>query len=115
VDEIKRTSGPQTMDGRRWEVQLSDTPSRDWLGYFKESSVEVLPQRVEFDRAAIAFRSDEAQVPHWVETIDRWIASTNAKHLAALERGHRARYDRFEAEEKERGRIRGLNERFKDL
>jgi hypothetical protein len=29
--------------------------------------------------------------------------------------GHRARFDRFEAEEKERDRIRGLNERFKNL
>lgn len=118
VDEIKRTSGPQTTNGRRWEVQLSGSPPGPWLELFKvsgESSAKVHPQRVEFDRAAAVFKSEEDQVEHWIESLDRWIASTNARHLAALEQVRRERFDRFDIEAKERERIQRLNDRFKDL
>jgi hypothetical protein len=118
MDEIKRTTGPHTTNGRRWEVQLSDTPSGEWLELFKvsgESSAKVLPKLVEFDRAAAVFKSQEDQVEHWIESIDKWIASTNARYLIILERVRRERFDRFEAETKERERIQGLNDRFKNL
>src|SRR4029453_11585528 len=79
VDEIKRTTGPQSTNGG-WEVQLSDSPTAVWLTLFKaseESSDKVLPKRVEFDRAAAIFKSEEDQVEHWIESLDKWIASTN--------------------------------------
>jgi hypothetical protein len=118
VDEIKRTTGPQTANGRRWEVQLSTTPSSDWLNLFRgsgEASARALPQRVDFDRASAYFKSDADQVEHWVASIDKWIASTNARYLTMLDRTRREQLDRFDAEAKERERILRLNERFKNL
>jgi len=118
VDEIKRTTGPQTTNGRRWEVQLSATPPGEWLDLFKvsgESSAKALPKRVEFDRASAIFTSDEDQVEHWIESIDKWIASTNARYLMTLERVRRERFDRIDAETKEKERVQRLNDRFKDL
>ena len=118
ADEIKRTSGPQTADGKRWEVQLSATPSREWRELFKtvgESSTTVVPRRLEFDRACVVFQSDEDHVKPWIESIDKWFASTNAKHRMSLEREQRERSDRLDADAKERERIAQLNDRFKNL
>ena len=118
VDEIKRTTGPQTTNGRRWEVQLSATPPVEWMQLFRvsgESSARAVPQRVEFDRTSAYFRSDEDQVEYWVASIDRWIAATNAKYLRTLEHERQQRVDRLDAETKERERIQRLNDRFKDL
>lgn len=118
VDEIKRTTGPQTANGRRWEVQLSATPSGEWRELFRVSgpaSATVLPQRVDFDGASAVFKSDEDQVEHWIASIDKWIASTNARYLVTLERARRERFDRIDAETKEKERIQRLNDRFKDL
>lgn len=118
VDEIKRTTGPQTTNGRRWEVQLSATPPVEWMQLFRvsgESSARAVPQRVEFDRTSAYFRSDEDQVEYWVASIDRWIAATNAKYLTTLEQERQQRVDRLDAETKERERIQRLNDRFKDL
>jgi hypothetical protein len=118
VDEIKRTTGPQTTNGRRWEVQLSATPPGEWLELFKasgESSAKALPKRVEFDRASAVFKSDEDQVEHWIASIDKWITSTNARYLTTLEQARRERFDRVDAEAKEKERIQRLNDRFKSL
>ena len=118
VDDIKRTTSPQTTNGTRWEVQLSAIPPREWLDLFKvsgEVSKTALPQRVEFDRACAVFRSDEDHVEHWIESIDKWIASTNARHLLGLEQVRRERFDRLDAETKEKERIQLLNDRFKNL
>ena len=118
VDEIKRTTGPQTTNGRRWEVLLSAIPSGEWLQLFKasgESSARALSKRVEFDRASAVFTSEEDQVEHWIEAIDKWIASTNARYLMTLEQVRRERFDRIDAEAKEKDRIQRLNDRFKDL
>jgi hypothetical protein len=118
LGEIKRTSGPHTTNGRRWEVQLSGIPPAEWLELFKvsgDSSARALPQRVEFDRATAAFKSEEDQVAHWIQSIDRWIASTNSRYLTALERARRERTDRLHGATKEKERIQQLNDRFKDL
>lgn len=118
VDVIKRTTGPQTTNGRRWEVQLSATPPVEWMELFKvsgESSARAVPQRVEFDRTSAYFRSDEGEVEYWVASIDRWIAATNAKHQKALEEVRQQRVDRLDAQTKERERIQRLNDRFKNL
>ena len=118
LDEIKRTTGPQTTNGRRWEVQISSIAPPAWLELFKvsgESSAKALPQRVEFDRASAFFRCDEDQVEHWIESIDKWIASTNARYQMSLEQARRERFDRGDTEAKEKERIQRLNDRFKDL
>ena len=118
VDEIKRTTGPQTTNGRRWEVQLSATPPGEWLALFKvsgEATAKVVPKLVEFDRASALFKCDEDQVEHWIGSIDTWIASTNARYRLSLEQVWRERFDRVDAETKEKERIERLNHRFKDL
>jgi hypothetical protein len=118
VDEIKRTSGPQTINGRRWEVQLSATPPIEWMALFRvsgESSAKAVPQRVEFDRTSAYFKSEEDQVEHWVASIDKWIASTNTRYLMSLDQVRRDHLDRVDAEAKEKDRIQRMNERFKTL
>lgn len=117
-DEIKRTSGPQTSNGKRWEVQLSSIPSQEWRDLFKtsgDSSNTVVTRRLEFDRASVAFQSDEDHVKPWIEAIDRWLASTNARHRLNLERVRRERSDRVDANAREKERIQQLNDRFKNL
>jgi hypothetical protein len=118
VDEIKRTSGPQTINGRRWEVQLSATPPIEWMALFRvsgESSAKAVPQRVEFDRTSAYFKSEEDQVEHWVASIDKWIASTNTRYLMSLDQVRRDHLDRVDAEAKEKDRIQRMNDRFRNL
>ena len=118
AEEIKRTSGPQTADGKRWEAQLSATPSREWRDLFKtsgESSSTIVTRRLEFDRACVVFQSDEDHVKPWIESIDKWIASTNARLRISAEQVRRERSDRLDASARERERIQQLNDRFRDL
>jgi hypothetical protein len=118
-DVIKRTTAPATTDGTRWEVQLSATPTREWLQLFKTVPSEApgapSSQRLVFDRASVVFKSDADHVVAWVESIDRWFAWTEARYLASLDEASRARSIRLESEAKERDRIQQLNERFKNL
>ena len=118
MDEIKRTSAPETRNGSQWEVQLSASPPSQWLEFFKlagESSAIAVPNRVVFDRATAFFKSDEQHVEHWIHSIDKWIASTNARYATSIEQASRERATRQDAETREKERIRQLNERFKNL
>jgi hypothetical protein len=54
-------------------------------------------------------------VEHWIESIDKWMASTNARYRMGLEQVWRERFERVDAETKEKERIERLNHRFKDL
>jgi hypothetical protein len=118
MDDIKRTTSPTTKNGHEWEVRLSGLPSREWLDLFKlsgEGSVTAVPRRVVFDRDAAFFKCEEQHVEHWIRSIDKWIASTNARSATRFEQESRERATREESEARERERIRELNERFKNL
>lgn len=119
TDAIKRTTAPATTDGSRWEVQLSAVPPREWLQFFKmipgESGVALSPQRLVFDRASAVFKSDEDHVEPWIEAIDKWFASTEARYVLSLDEASRERTIRLDAEAKQRERIQQLNDRFKNL
>ena len=117
IDDIKRTTPPQTGNGRDWQVQLNAIPTRQWLELFELSGKSSLPvpQRVAFDRDTISFRSDEQRVEQWIRSIDEGIAATNTRHTARLDQASRARATREDAETSERERIRQLNDRFKNL
>jgi hypothetical protein len=119
TDIIKRTTGPATTDGTRWEVQLSAVPTREWLQLFKTVPTEgpraPSAQRLVFDRASVVFKSDADHVATWVQCIDRWFAWTEARYLMSLDEAGRARSIRLETEARERERIQQLNDRFKDL
>jgi hypothetical protein len=120
MDAIRRTTPPETTDGTRWEVQLSAAPPREWLEFFKlaagaSAAAALAPQRVVFDRASAVFKSDEDHVAQWIESIDRWIASTEVRYLVSLDEASRERSSRLDAEATRRERIQRLNDRFKDL
>jgi hypothetical protein len=118
VTIIKRTSAPETMDGTRWHVQLSGTPARTWLDFFKaagKSDGTTSPQLVVFDRASASFKSDEDHVERWIEALDRWIASADARYRLSVDEANRERSVKLDAEAKQRERIQQLNDRFKNL
>lgn len=118
IDDVRRTTAPETKNGTEWEVQLSTSPSREWLELFKlsrESFPGAVPGRVVFDRAAAFFKSDAQHVEHWIHSIDTWIASTNERHQSRIEQASLDRASRQDAETREKERIRELNERFKNL
>ena len=118
MDAIRRTTAPATTNGSRWEVQLSAVPPREWLDFFKASgsaSGVTTPQLVVFDRSSATFKSDEDHVEQWIESIDKWIASADARYRASLDEASRERSIRLDVEAKERERIQQLNDRFKNL
>lgn len=122
TDVIRRTTGPETTNGSRWEVQLSATPPPGWLEFFKQAggastSSATVPraQRVTFDRASIVFKSDEDHVEQWIEAIDKWIATAEARYVMSLDEASRQRSMRLDDEAKQRERIQQLNDRFKNL
>jgi hypothetical protein len=118
MNEVKRTTPPETKNGTQWEIRLSAVPSREWLELFKvagSSAGIAAPQRVVFDRDTAYFKSDEQHVEQWIRSLDTWIAATNARRTASLEQAGRERATREDAETKERERIRQMNERFKGL
>jgi hypothetical protein len=117
---IKRTTGPQTTNGSQWEVQLSATPTAEWLEFFRQSgeasaSLIISPRRMTFDRASAVFKSHEDQVAQWIEAIDQWIARTEARYVMSLDEASRQRSLRLDDEAKKRERIEQLNDRFKNL
>ena len=121
-DVVKRTSGPTTTNGTRWEVQLSTVPSPAWLAFFAQaarasvvSATAPRPQRVTFDRASLVFKCHEDHVAAWVEAIDTWIGWTEARHKLSLDEASRNRTIKLDDEAKQRARIQAMNDRFKDL
>jgi hypothetical protein len=122
TDVIRRTTGPETTNGSRWEVQLSAPPPPAWLEFFKQSGgpsassvTAPRPQRVTFDRASIAFKSDEHHVEQWIAAIDKWIAGAEARYVRSLDEASRQRSIRLDDAAKHRERIQQLNDRFKNL
>ena len=122
TDVIRRSTAPETTDGSRWEVQLSAAPPPEWLQFFKQSggasvssSTAPRPQRVIFDRASVVFKSDEDHVEQWIEAIDKWIASAEARYVMSLDEASRKRSLRLDDEARQRERIQQLNDRFKNL
>ena len=122
TDVVRRTTGPETTNGSRWEVQLSATPPPAWLEFFKQaggasasSATAPRPQRVTFDRASIVFKSDEDHVEQWIEAIDKWIAWAEARYVMSLDEASRQLSIRLDDEAKQRERIQQLNDRFKNL
>jgi hypothetical protein len=118
VDAIKRTTAPETTNGSRWEVQLSAVPSREWLEFFKisaKASAGMSPLLVVFDRASAVFKCDEDHVEQWIESLDKWIAWTDARYRLSVDEASRERSTRLDAEAKQRERVQQLNDRFKNL
>jgi hypothetical protein len=116
--EIKRVGPPTTRNLTDWNVALSNTPDGEWQTAFMhagEHSAIAVPRRVVFDWAAIVFKSNEDQVPHWVEYIDKWIDEANRTYAARLEADQRRRQHTAEGGRQIADRAREATERFKNL
>jgi hypothetical protein len=115
---ITRSGPPTTHDARLWRVPLSGPPSAAWQKAFQsaaDSPGAVSARRVQFEPAGLTFRSDDAHVPEWVESIDRWIASANQAQADVAD-GARNEATRAQAQtEARRQQASEANEKFKNL
>ncbi len=114
---ITRSGPPTTHDSVMWRVPLSAPPSSAWQQAFQaagESSV-ASSSRVQFEREALTFRSRDADVPEWIQSIDRWIVHANEAQ-AVLDDGQRNDATRARAQtDARRQRANEANEKFKNL
>jgi hypothetical protein len=115
---ITRSGPPTTNDSVLWRVPLSAPPSSTWQQSFQTAddvTSIASPRHVQFERAALTFRSSDAHVPEWVECIDRWIASANTVQ-ADLEGGRRNEVARAQEQtDARRQKASEANEKFKNL
>ena len=115
---IKRSGPPTTHDSVMWRVPLSAPPSREWEQAFRaadESTTIAVPKRVQFEQTALTFRSDDDDVPVWVEYIDRWIAHANQAQ-ADLDDGRRREAEHIQQQsDARRQRASEANEKYKHL
>jgi hypothetical protein len=114
---ITRSGPPTTHDSRTWRVPLSGPPSIAWQKSFQEADPAggASPGRVQFEHAALTFRSGDADVPQWIVSIDGWIARANDAETA-LDAGRRADLARAQEQtDARRQRASDANDRFKNL
>jgi hypothetical protein len=70
---------------------------------------------VQFEHAALTFRTCDADVPKWVASIDRWITHANEAQ-AKVDAGRRDEAARAQEQtDARRRRASADNQRFKDL
>lgn len=70
------------------------------------------PNRIRFYLGTMIFDSDEANVPIWIEFIEKWMASANARYAERLRQEQAAREE--DAVDPAQ-RLRDLEEKFKNL
>jgi hypothetical protein len=63
----------------------------------------------------LQFTSTPDDVPKTLQSIDQWITGANDRYRNWLNEAHRKGNERRRGEQTEADRVRGLNERFKDL
>jgi len=91
--QILRATGPKPVgeqNGRfSWTVPLNAAPTREWLKFFNtpnESGSVCMPSLVSFHHRDLVFPAREDQITEWMESIDLWINTANARVAAAEER-----------------------------
>ena len=115
---ITRSGPPTTNDSVLWRVPLSAPPSSAWQHSFQTADDVtniVSPRRVQFEPAALTFRSSDAHVPEWIESIDRWISRANN---AQADREGERRNEAARAQDQtdaRRKKASEANEKFKNL
>jgi len=116
--DIQRSGPPTTRNGTEWVVPISVQPSDDWLQFFKTEGRDVSVSAewvLNVQSVQLRFRSSPDDLPHNVQTIDRWIGKANEQYRHWLEEAHRQGDERRRGEQTEADRVRDLNERFRDL
>jgi hypothetical protein len=115
---IRRSGPPTTHDCVTWRVPLSGAPSVEWEQAFRaadESTAVARARGVQFEPAALTFRSSEDDVPAWVERIDAWIAGANQARAdtGAARRREAARTE--QQSDARRQKVNEANDKFRDL
>ena len=115
---ITRSGPPTTHDARLWRVPLSAPPSAAWQKAFQsvvDAPDTLSVRRVQFEPAGLTFRSDDAHVPEWIASIDRWIAHANQVQADVAD-GARSEATRAQAQtDARRQQASEANEKFKNL
>jgi hypothetical protein len=115
---ITRSGPPTTHDRVTWRVPLTAPPSIGWQQSFRaadESSSIAIPTRVQFEHAALTFRSSDEHVPIWIEYIDKWITRANAAEAATDEQLNRKTVQIEQRRDAQRQQASDANEKFKNL
>ena len=122
AEEIKRVGPPKASDLKgeefTWSVPLSQPPSRDWTRLFSEpaeTSVMCHPKRIGMMHQALVFKCEDANLPVWMQYIDKWIAGANAALVAAEEADKKRKAEQLKQEEEKQRRIQEANEKVKGL
>ena len=91
--QILRVAGPKPVGeqngGFSWTVPLNAAPTREWLKFFNtpdESGSVCMPSLVSFHNRDMVFPAREDQITQWMEAIDLWMATANARVAVADER-----------------------------
>jgi hypothetical protein len=117
--DVRRSGPPTTSNGSDWSVPISTQPADEWLKFFQkeageDSSVGV-QWAVNVRDVQLRFASTPDNVPHGLESVDRWIARANDQYRNWLNEARRKGNERRRDEQTEADRVHGLNERFKNL
>jgi hypothetical protein len=117
--DVQRSGPPTTRNGTEWSIPISAQPPDEWLAFLKNESGEDpsvgIQWAVNVRVVQLRFTSTPDAVPHNLESIDRWIGRANDQYRGWLSEAHRRGNERRRGEQSEADRVRGLNERFKDL
>ena len=122
AEVIKRAGPPKATDLKgeefTWSVPLSLAPTREWSKVFSEpaeTTVLCHPKKLGMMHQALVFKCEDANLPVWMQYIDKWIAGANAAIMAAEEQEKKRKADQLRQEEEKQRRIQEVNEKYKGL
>jgi hypothetical protein len=117
--DVRRSGPPTTDNGSEWIIPISTQPPDEWLGFLKQESATdasvAMKWGVNVRVVQLQFTCTPDNVPRHVETIDGWITRANDQYRSWLDEAHRKGDARRRGAQTEADRVRGLNERFKNL
>ena len=122
AETIKRAGPPKATDLKgeefTWTVPLSEPPTRDWSRLFSEpaeTTVLCHPRKVGMMHQALVFKCEEANLPVWIQHIDKWIAGANQALSDHEQREKQKKTEQLRQDEERKRRIDSANEKFKRL
>src|SRR5438034_10314392 len=110
---VKRVGPPKATDLKgnefTWSVPLNQVPSKEWSRFFaepKETTAMCHPKRLGMMQQALVFKCEEAHVPTWVQSIDKWIpeAKRSAVEEEEVEKHRTAEQQRAEEHKQRRNK-----------
>jgi len=122
AEVIKRAGPPKATDLKgeefTWSVPLSLAPTREWSKVFSEpaeTTVLCHPKKLGMMHQALVFKCEDANLPVWMQYIDKWIAGANAALVAAEAQEKKRKAEQLRQEEEKQRRIQEVNEKYKGL